>query len=350
MLSKAFVTPVTSEQLITLALKGMLHELDPTEGEYYTKEEAVALRTGVTKGVGQIGVDVRTKRGALVLVPSAGGPAARAGLRANDRLLSINGNSVENLSAREAVRLLEGPPASSVRVKVVREEAVGPLEIQVVRTDIALPSVTVSRPSPDVAVLHLLTFDDETLDRTAEQLSGEWKAHAFKGLVMDLRGSPGGLLASTVGLAAMFLKDGDVVGQSMGQDPDANQVFGVSALNTYVRSGSSRWLASLPESIRHVRLVVLVDEATSGGAEMVAAALKDHRRATLLGRPTFGRGNIHTVRTMPGGGVIKYTSAYWLSPSGKAIDGIGVQPDRVISVEDAQRAIQLAVQALSESP
>jgi carboxyl-terminal processing protease len=244
---------------------------------------------------------------------------------------------------------LDGPQGSSVRLKVLREGVKDPLEVVVERTDGELPPPSVTRPVPTVALLRVLSFKTKTLEQLAEQLESEWQARAFKGLIIDLRGSPGGQLATTAGLAAMFLKSGDVVGRSMSQDPEANFNFYVDPLETYVRSRSSPVLARFSEAIRAVPLVVLVDEATSGGAEFVAAAWQDHHRAVLMGRPTLGRGSLHTFKKLPGGGVVKYTSAHWLAPSGRAVEGIGVTPDRIVTEAEEPHIVDLAIKVLSDT-
>jgi carboxyl-terminal processing protease len=243
--------------------------------------------------------------------------------------------------------MLGGPAGSSVRVTVMRDGVSTPLELVVDRTDAGLPPLSVTRPAADVAMLRVLSFRDSTLEEAAEQLERQWRARPFKGLIVDLRGSPGGQLATVIGLAAMFLEPGHVVGTSKGQDPDASFTFGADPLVTYVKSGSSRALAALSAPIRTVPMVVLVDEATSAGAEFVTAAWQDHRRAVVIGRPTLGQGSIQTIKMVPGGGAIRYTSAHWIAPSGRRFEESGIVPERIVAEADEPNIVDLAIKVLS---
>lgn len=200
------------------------------------------------------------------------------------------------------------------------------------------------RIEPGLLLLRPGRFGETTLRDGAAALGGAGAEAPFKGVVLDLRGSPGGLLDATVGLAAIFLTDDDLVLQTRGASADSTFGFRARA-SDYLRRGQPDPLARLPHALRALPMVVLVDGKTAAGAESVAAALKDHARAHLVGQRTMGRGTVQTLRMVPGGGVLKYTSALLEAPSGVLIQGVGVQPHEV--VDDPDEALRVAVRRLA---
>ncbi len=164
--------------------------------------------------------------------------------------------------------------------------------------------------------------------------------------MLDLRRNAGGLLPGAIGLAALFLPADAVVAKAVGRLPESNQTFRAQRAD-YVRPTLRDPWAGLPPELRTMPVAVLVDEGTASGAELVAMALQDHRRARVLGRPTWGRGSIQTVRLLPGGGAIKYTTAHWESPSGRRLSPQGVQPDQLLDTADAAQELASAVEAVS---
>lgn len=199
------------------------------------------------------------------------------------------------------------------------------------------------RIEPGLLLLRPGLFGEETLRDCAAALGGAWAEMPFKGVVLDLRGSPGGLLDATIGLAAIFLTNDDLVLQTRGASADSSFGFRARA-SDYLRMGPDP-LARLPHALRALPMAVLIDGQTASGAESVAAALKDHGRAHLIGQKTMGRGTVQTLRMVPGGGVLKYTSALLESPSGALIQGVGVQPHQ--AVDDADEALHTAVRHLA---
>lgn len=347
-LSTSYVSPVSTDELAEMALRALLRELDASGGAYFNKDDFDALRQGKA-GNDRIGINVMNRQGSLILVPVPGGPARQAGLRVRDRLISVDGKSVLGLSVHQASRLLDGAAGSSVRLTVARDGAEGPLDFQVTRAEVPTrPEPSASRPAPTVAMLRVTQFTEKTLETSAELLQKEWKVGEFSGLILDLRGNPGGLLTTAIGLPSMFLNPGDVVGTTRGRLPDANFVYTAEPLASYAKYGSGRALASLPPALRAVRLVVLVDEATSSGAEFAVAALQDHRRATVIGRPTLGRGSIQTILALSPEAAVKVTTAYWFAPSDRPLEDRGVTPDRIVAEADETGIVQAAVQLLTE--
>jgi carboxyl-terminal processing protease len=344
---ESFVTPTTGATLIKAAIHGMLREIDPEGGAYYTAEERKALMAESSRGTAGVGAQLWMRGDQFVLAPIVGGPAEAAGVRPGDLLRAVDQVPLQGMGQFQVVQLLGGAAGSKVRLSVLRDCSQVPFEIEIERKLNTLPPIHMSRPSPELAVLRIPSFRDRALEEIASSLSREWRAQPFKGLVLDLRRNPGGLVEHAVGLAAIFLQTDAVVAKSVGKSPAANQVFRASA-GQYSRSGRRDPLAEIPKELRELPLVVLVDEGTSSGSEIVVAALKDHQRATIVGRRTFGRGSIQTLTTMPDGGAIKYTSAYWESPLGARIHGVGVQPHELLEHADEQRELDAALASLKK--
>lgn len=341
----SFAQPVESSRLILAAIRGMVREIDPEGGEYMTEEQFQRWKAGPPPGTGSLGMELRHRGDSLVLGLIQGGPADQAGLRTGDLLLSVDGQSTAGLTPTQAVHLVQGPVGSKVRVKIRRLWPVGEFEVEVARAVVSAPRPRFSRPVADVLVLHVPAVQATTLRDVALGLERQWAAQPFKGLVLDLRGSQGGLLDGCIGLAAAFLPPEAVIVRSTGRKAEANRTF-LADPKDYARQGNDP-LAGLPAGVRQVPLMVLVDEATASGSEIIAAALKDHGRARLVGRPTFGRGSIQTVTPLGGSGALKYTSAYWQTPSGETIHQRGVQPALVIESRDAAMELEAAVTELA---
>ena len=347
LVKESFVTPIAGEAMIVASIKGMLREIDPEGGEFFTEEETKAFMDGPGAGVASIGSELTLRANQFVVVsPIAGGPAEAAGLRPGDVLQAIDDKPLKGLSLHQAVSLLRGAPGSKVALSIQRDCSPVPARLEIERRVITLQGVSMLRPRPDVAVLRIPAFRDRTLEDVAASLAKEWRERPFKGLVLDMRRNPGGLVESAVGLAAVFLPPEAVVAKSSGNSAPANRVFRAEAAD-YSRRGSRDPLVDIPRAARDVPLVVLVDEGTASGSEIVVAALKDHRRATIVGRRTFGRGSIQTF-TRINGGAVGYTSAYWESPSGARIHGAGVAPDEVLEQPDPQRELDAAVASLGK--
>ena len=338
------VTPVDDEAMLAAATKGALAKVDP-EGKYYTAAEARSESSDLRRGAANVGLEVRVRQGFLLLFPRPDGPAALAGVRAGDALRTIDGLPVAGLRPDEVAPLLRGETGSHVVLGLARADSSALQKLDVERRVMIDPRPSVTRIDAGVAVLHLAGFDERALPDAVAALSREWAKQRFKGLVLDLRHSPGGLLDVSVGLAALFLEPNAVVMSTTGRIADANQTFRASPAD-YLRRGGPDPVASLPAAVRAVPLVVLVDGGTASGAEIVAAALHDHGRAAVVGHATFGRGIIQTVMPLPGGAVLKLTTATFATPSGAQLQGKGLVPDVLVDSDDEEQALQAAVATL----
>jgi carboxyl-terminal processing protease len=338
-LQQQFVTAVDGDQLITSAIRGLLREIDPDGGEYFTEEELNAFKQGSQPGIGKIGAELKARDGEYVFAPMPGGQAMLAGLRIGDSLQAVDDRKIKGLSIYQAIRLTEGPIGTKVKLTVIRERAVAAIDVVIERKLVEFPSVTLSRVTQDIALLRVPASRQGTMKEIVDKLVQEWQLRPLHGLILDLRGNQGGLLTASIEMASLFLEPDVVVAKTVGNAPSSNEEYRANKISTSILPYFFKEFKSIP-------LVVLIDRGTAAGAEIIAAALKDHQRATLIGQQTFGRGSIQTITPLPGSGAIKFTSAYWKSPSGTDIHGTGVQPHQVVAEEDPQRAIQAAVEKL----
>lgn len=345
LMREGYASPVTGEALVTAALRGMLRETDPEGGEYYGDDDLRRLRQGPDATVGDIGAQVLVRDGRALLLPTPGGPADAAGVRPRDTLLAIDAQPVTGLSDQQVARLLSAAPGSTVRLTMLRGLSPAPMVLDLTRAAPVPQRPSAQRAAGGTLVLKVTAFQERTLDEVAELLRREWQ-QPFTRLVLDLRRNAGGLLPGAIGLAALFLPADAVVAKAVGRLPESNQTFRAQRAD-YVRPTLRDPWAGLPPELRTMSVAVLVDEGTASGAELVAMALQDHRRARVLGRPTWGRGSIQTVRLLPGGGAIKYTTAHWEAPSGRRLSPQGVQPDQLLDTADAAQELAAAVEAVS---
>lgn len=345
LMREGHVDAITGEALMAAALRGMLREADPEGGEYYDEEDLRRLRQGPDATAGDIGALVLVRDGRALLMPAPGGPADGMGVRPRDTLLAVDGQPVSGLSDQQITRLLTAAPGSVVRLTLGRSTSPAPLVLELTRAPRTAPRPSAQRPAAGTLVLKVTAFQDRTLDEVSELLKREWQ-QPFNRLVLDLRRNPGGLLPGAIGLAALFLPADAVVVKTVGRLPESNQTFRAQRAD-FVRYGQRDPWIGLPPELRSMPVVVLVDEGTASGAELVALALQDHRRARVVGRPTFGRGSIQTIRMLPGGGAMKYTTAHWESPSGRRLTRQGVTLDQLLDSADADQDLAAAVAAVA---
>lgn len=329
--------------LLIEAIKGMARGADSESGEYFTAEEFAEFKAGRRTDYGAVGAEVRRKDTRFVLSPAENGPAVEAGVMFGDELHAVDGVHTKDMDLSDVVRKLGGPLGSKVKLTIFRESALKVMEVTVERKAFSLPVPTVSRPAPGVVLLRVPAFRDNTLAEAVAALRKAWQQEPFKAVVLDLRGCPGGLLDTSVGVAAMFLPENEVVVQSRGAGKDANNTYRASK-EFYHRRGPADPLQELPAAVRNLPLAVLVDASTASGGEIVAAALQDHKRAKIVGRKTYGRASIQTVTPLQMG-AIKYTSSYWTSPQGRTIHRVGVSPDVLVDDPWASTSVEVAANA-----
>lgn len=332
------IEPGSDAELIEAAIRGMVRKVDPADGRFYTPDEVAKM--GRVRGEAFIGLNVTGRDGeVMVYLPVPGSPAEKAGIRPKDVLQSVDGTPV-NDDSELAVKLMSGKTGTIAKVVVRRAGKL--LTFAVPREQFKAEQVVLSMTPSGVAVLRMGQFAEDTLSTVARALADQWSRQPFKGLVLDLRRHTGGLFEPAIGVAALFLPAGSVVTETKGRVPDSNAVY-LADRRYYAKSQSSDPLAAVPEAARRIPLVVLVDEGTSAGAEIVVAALKHHHRARIVGRPTFGKSNIQIILPFRGGAAMKITTAYWFTPGDESIEKVGIAPDVFVQSEDPRIELSRAV-------
>lgn len=348
LLQTRFVASVESKALLVSAIRGMLRETDPEGGEYFTEDEWTEFRSGTRPGLGNVGIEIRRRNALQVIAPVEGGPAQAAGARLGDQLRAVDGKDVTGLDQHLVTRMLSGPSGKSVTLTLFRPSVGSLLEVQVVRQSFEAPGPSLQRVQQHWAVLRVPTFRTNSFKQSSELLQAAWRQHPFQGLVLDLRGNHGGLLEPALAMAATFLPDTSVIATASGRSEADRQIYRATPAS-YTKEGDRDPVADIPSQIRTLPMVVLVDEGTTAAAEIVAAALKDHRRATLVGRPTFGRGSIQTITPITGVGAVKYTTSYWTSPSGMSIHQNPIAPDVMVRIEESSTDLEKALAQLQRT-
>jgi carboxyl-terminal processing protease len=307
-----YVEPVSGQTLIDNALNGMLTGLDP-HSAYMTEPQWHDMQSETSGRFGGIGLEVTENSGLLQVVsPIDGTPAAEAGLRPGDLITSVNGKTVEGLSLNDAVTEMRGPPNTIVHLIIKRPKVTDPIALALTRQIIHIETVK-SRLIDDVGVIRVSEFTEQTdsgLHAALKSLRAESGGH-LRGLILDMRNDPGGLLDQAIAVSNDFLVSGGIVA-TRGRHPDDNQSWSAKPNNDV--SGN------LP-------IVVLTNNGTASAAEIVAGALQDNHRALVLGTQSFGKGSVQTLFPLPGHGAIRLTTARYYTPSGRSIQGVGITPN-----------------------
>ena len=341
-LRRSYVKPLSGEEILQGAIRGMLREVDPEAGEFLTKADVDDM--GRVPGVadGAVGLEMLVRNNQVVVMsPVADSPGEKAGIRPGDVIDSIDGMPLKN-NLRMAVRMLHGPVGSVASLEL-HTGADGPVRtMKIERKKVPVPHVRLSMVAPDIVSIKPSSFLSETLPSMANQLSDQWRKKPYKAIVLDLRRNTGGLLETSIGLAAFFLPPQSAIASTEGREPFTNVKY-VADASFYSRATGTDPFADVPVPIRQLPLVVLVDEGTANGAEIVVAALRDNKRARIVGRKTFGRTDIQMIQPLSNGVAIKFTAAYWYPPSHEALDRVGIVPDRLTPTIDSQREMDAAV-------
>ena len=305
-----YVEQVSDQELIEAAINGMLTSLDPHSA--YLPDDNFKKMQVQTKGkFGGLGIEVTMENGFVKVVsPIDDTPADKAGLQPEDLIISVDGVSIVGLTLNEAVEKLRGPIGSNVKIAVQRAQD-EPFEVDITRDEIKIRSVR-SRLYDSVGYVRITTFSEQTspgLQKALDDLQAE-SSEGLTGLVIDLRNNPGGLLSEAIRVSDAFLEEGEIVSTRGRGESDIQ--------HAYARPGDIS--DGLP-------IVVLINSGSASASEIVAGALKDHRRAIVMGTRSFGKGSVQTITPMPGHGAMRLTTARYFTPSGVSIQAKGISPD-----------------------
>ena len=311
-----YVEEVDAKELIEAAINGMLTSLDPHSG-YLPPVDAEKMREQTRGEFGGLGIEVTQEEGFVKVVsPIDGTPADEAGMEAGDFITHVDGESVLGLTLNEAVERMRGPVGSEIIITVVREGEDEPFDVMIIRDFIKLTAARV-RTEGESVVIRVTTFNDNTFDNIRDGLDKELKSAGglenINGVIIDLRNNPGGLLSQAIRVSDAFLDKGEIV-STRGRDPEEGD----------------RYNATPGDLIDGKPIVVLINGGSASASEIVAAALKDHRRGIVVGTKSFGKGSVQTVMPLRKQSAMRLTTARYYSPSGRSIQNLGVTPDIIV--------------------
>jgi len=323
---------VKPDVLVPGAIDGMIEALEDPHTSYLPKEMYQELQTDTKGEFGGLGIVIGKRDDWITVIsPIDDTPAAKKGLRSGDKIISINGETTEGFTTMDAVKLLRGKVGTSVTITIKRESVSEPFDVTIVRGVIKLETVKSTTIDDDIGYIRISQFSEPTAEALTEHLA-DLIGRNVESLIIDLRNNPGGLLSSVVEIADMFLEEGTIV-STKGRNAAQNQFF------------TARETAMVPS----LPLLILVNEGSASASEIFAGAMKDNKRGILLGRKTFGKGSVQTVRELPDGSGIRITTALYYTPSGVSINTIGIEPDEIVNEIELTPEEVEAVNKLNET-
>lgn len=333
-----YVEPVEDKKLLTDAISGMVSALDP-HSAYLDEKAFKELKEGTRGRFGGLGIEVGMEDGLVkVIAPIEDTPAYRAGVQTGDLIIRLDEKPVKGMTLMEAVKLMRGDPGTSIKLTIDRKSEHKPVIVKIVREEIQVKSVKGKLVEPDYAWLRIAQFQQLTVVDLGKKLTEFYAENpALKGIVLDLRNDPGGVLPGAVGVSAAFLPKNVTVVTTSGQLEDSKATF-IAHPAFYASRKQGDPLADLPAALKTVPLVVLINAGSASASEIVAGALQDYKRATIMGTRSFGKGSVQTVRQLSKDTGIKLTTARYYTPNGRTIQAKGIEPDIVVE-ETAEGAV-----------
>ena len=327
-----YVETVDEKKLIEDAIRGMLNGLDP-HSAFLNTNEFSDLRIGTTGQFGGLGIEVSMENGFVKVVsPIDDTPAQRAGVKASDLIIKLDDKSVKGMTLNEAVKIMRGKPNTSIDLTIVREGESQPLVINIVREIIRVKSVKKRMLEPGYGYVRITNFQSRTTTDLLKAISDLQKEAKLKGMILDLRNNPGGVLNGAVGVSDAFIEEGLIV-YTEGRIDDS----------------SHRYQATPGDSLAGAPLVVLINGGSASASEIVAGALQDHKRGIILGTKSFGKGSVQTIQELRNGSAVKLTTARYFTPNGRSIQATGIEPDIKLSTVKLSAADEKARETYSEA-
>jgi carboxyl-terminal processing protease len=333
-IKQGYVEPVEDKKLITHAISGMLANLDP-HSAYLDADAFKDLQVSTQGEFGGLGIEVGMEDGLVKVVsPIEDTPAYRAGVKAGDLIFKLDDTPVKGMTLNDAVKRMRGKPKTPITLSILRKGENRPIVLTLLRDKIKVQSVKSKLIEPGYVYLRVTQFQEETTADVVKALDKLFKdkdnkGEPVKGLVLDLRNDPGGLLNSAVGVAAAFLPPKALVVSTDGRTEDAKRKY-LASSEDYLRGHGEDVLRNLPAGVQTVPMVVIVNGGSASASEIVAGALQDHKRAVVVGTQTFGKGSVQTILPLSNNTAIKLTTARYYTPSGRSIQAKGIVPDVIV--------------------
>ena len=327
-----YVEPVEDKKLINEALNGMLTGLDP-HSSFLNTEDFKDLNQATQGEFGGLGIEVGMEDGFVkVISPIEDSPAYKAGLKSGDLIMKLDETSTKGLSLNDSVKKMRGKPGTSIVLTVLRKGEAKPLTFKLVRAIVKSQSVKGKIVEPNYAYVRVAQFQEHTGEDLAKFLKNlrQQNKAPLKGILLDLRNNPGGLLNAAVGVSAAFLPKGDLVVYTEGRAQDSKMQLTATPENYLKGGGKDDYLKDFPEDIRTTPMAVLVNNGSASASEIVAGALQDHKRALIIGMQSFGKGSVQSILPMNNGTAIKMTTARYFTPKGRSIQAKGIVPDIIV--------------------
>jgi carboxyl-terminal processing protease len=331
-----YVTSPDDSKLIEGAIKGLMRGLDP-HSEYLDAQTFRTIQEEALGTFGGLGLQVTMENGLVkVVAPVANSHAAKVGLRSGDLIVRLDGTPVRGLTINQAVERMRGPVDSTIRLTIQRKDQPEPTDVSVVRDLIRVQTVFSQTIGGDVGYIRIAKFNDLTavgLQKALKDISTRTPANRLRGFILDLRNNPGGVLEQAILVSSAFLKSGDIV-TTRGRNPEDNRRFTAAATTNDLGNGKP--------------LIVLINGGSASAAEIVAGALQDRKRATVLGSRSFGKGSVQSTSPIGGGSALKLTTAFYYTPGGHSIQAKGITPDIEV-MQEGREAQQLRAAIDSEA-
>src|SRR5262245_56599109 len=324
-----YVEPVDDKKLITEAINGMMTGLDP-HSAYLDQEAFRELQVGTQGEFGGLGIEVGMEDGFVkVVAPIDDTPASRAGVKAGDLIVKLDETSVKGMTLNDAVKRMRGKPNTQITLTIVRKGEQKPIVVQLTRAIIKIQSVKSKLIEPGYAYFRVSQFQEHTGETLARSIETLFKQNQgpMRGIILDLRNDPGGLLNGAVAVSSAFLPSNALVVYTDVRTEDARMKLNAAPEN-YLRGRMKEdYIRKLPPEVKTVPMVVLVNGGSASASEIVAGALQDHRRAVIMGQQTFGKGSVQTILPLGNNTAIKLTTARYYTPNGRSIQARGIMPD-----------------------